>query len=336
LIMENTEMIVQNHELAASASAAQARAEIECAYTMAIRRPRNIADVRTKILAACQRPVFAESAEYSKPVGGKQIKGPSIRFVETALQAMKNTRVSTTVAYEDERVRKIHVSVVDLEENTAYGLDATVQKTVERKKIKEGQKILGERLNSYGEKTYLVEATEDDMTTKQNAIVSKMIRGCGLRLIPQDIVEEAMRTARATVANADKGDPKAATNRIIDAFAGLGVKPSELEQYLGKPLAQIVAKELADLKTIYTAIKEGESKWSDYLEEAQPAAPETIAEKLAKKTQTAPVAADPFAGLEKKYLDKAKKQTGLDSRKLSDDEVAKILAVYEEIKEGDI
>lgn len=334
----NTEIAVSNHELAATASAAQARAEIECAYTMAIRRPRNIADVRTKILAACQRPVFAESAEYFKPVGNKQIKGPSIRFVETALQAMKNTRVATTVTFEDDRVRKIHVSVVDLEENTAYGLDATIHKTVERKKVKEGQKVFGERLNSFGEKVFLVEATEDDMTTKQNAIVSKMIRGCGLRLIPQDIVEEAMRTARQTVANSDKGDPKAATNRVIDAFASLGVKPSEIEKYLGKSIAQVVDKDLANLRSIYTAIKEGEAKWSDYLEEVQ-AEPETISEKLAKKNQAPdPVPTkDPFVGIDKKYLDKAKKQTGLglDSRKLTDDEINKIIAVAEEIKEGD-
>ena len=286
----------QNHELAATSAAAQARAEIECAYTMALRKPRNIEDVRTKILAACQRPVFAASAEYSKPVGGKAIRGPSIRFVETALQALKNTRTSTTVTYEDDRVRKLHVTVTDLEENIAYGLDATITKTVERKRVKEGQKVLGERTNSFGEKTFIVEATEDDMNTKQNAIVSKMIRGCGLRLIPQDIVEEAMRTARATVANGDKGDPKAATNQIVDAFAALGVKPSDLEKFLCKPLVQIVPKDLAELRTIYTALRDGESKWSDFVADAETEPAQTVEEKLAAKAaQKQPEPAAPAA-----------------------------------------
>ena len=170
------EMIAQNHELAASASAAQARAEIECAYTMAIRRPRNIDDVRSKILSACKRPVFAASAEYAKPIGSGKVCGPSIRFAETALQCLGNVRTATSVVYEDDKIRKIRVSVVDLENNNAYGLETTIQKTVERKKPKPGQTVLAERTNSQGEKVYLVEASEDELTTKQGAVASKMIR----------------------------------------------------------------------------------------------------------------------------------------------------------------
>jgi len=283
--MEQNQMVTTNSELAASATAAQARAEIECAYTMAIRRPRNIEDVRSKLMSACRRPIFAESAEWTKPVGKETISGPSIRFVETALQAFGNVRTSTTVVYEDERIRKVHVSVIDLENNNAYGLDTTLQKSVERKFLKKGQKAISDRINSYGEKVYLVEATEEDMANKQGAAVSKIIRGCGLRLIPQDIVEEAQQTAKQT-REKNLGDPEAAKKTIIDAFAGLGIKPSELEKFLGKPLAQAVAKDISELRTIYTALKEGEAKWSDYLADAEDA-PKTLADKLKAKAKPA-------------------------------------------------
>ena len=58
-------------ELAASASAAQAKAEIEAAYVIALQRPRSEANARDKILAACRRPAFAKNAWYAKPCGGR-------------------------------------------------------------------------------------------------------------------------------------------------------------------------------------------------------------------------------------------------------------------------
>lgn len=300
--METKDMIVTTHELAASSSQAMAKAEIECAYIMAVRRPRNIADVRVKILDACKRPVFAATAEYAKPIGGgRTIKGPSIRFAETALQCLGNVRTVETVIYEDDSVRKIHISVVDLENNNSYGTEVTIQKTVERKKVRDGQTILSERQNSAGETTYLVEATEDETKTKQGAAASKMIRNCGLRLIPRDIIEEAMETARET-RNKSQSDPEAAKNKVIDGFSGLGVKPSDLEKFLRKPLLQILPKDLDELRKVYTSLRDGESVWPDWLEDIEPE--KKLSEKLkaAEKTVTPEqmkAAATPTAGTPK-------------------------------------
>jgi len=298
------EIMVQNHELAASASAAQAKAEIECAYVMAVRRPRKMEDVRDRVLASCRRPVFAESATYSKPVAGKPITGPSIRFVEMALQALGNVRTATTVVYEDDQIRKVHVSMTDLENNNAYGLDCTLQKAVERKQPKKGQKVLGERLNSYGEKVYLVEATEDDMVTKQNAAVSKLIRTCGLRLIPQDIVEEGQDMAKKT-RESNQGDPDAAKKRVLDGFSFLGIRPSDVEKILGKKLEQALPADIDKLRTIYTAIKEGEATLTDYIETViEPSVKDKI--KAAKDAPKDKPAADPFDALSPQQIAKAR------------------------------
>lgn len=270
--MENTEnkqmQTTNGTELAAVAGAAMAKAEIESAYIMALKKPRSWADVRAKILEACKRPVFAEKAEYKKPIGGgKTLNGPSVRFAETAVQAAGNIRTVATVIYEDENVRKVSVRVTDLENNISYSKEITLQKTVERKKVKEGQQVFGTRLNSYGDTVYIVEATEDELAVKQAAQESKIVRNCGLKLIPGDIIEEAMHVAKETRA---KGvDPKAESNKIVDAFNGLGIKPSEIEKYLGKPIAQLVVADIDDLRGIFTAIREGEAKWSDYLEDAE-------------------------------------------------------------------
>ena len=265
---DNKQMQTTNGtELAATASAAMAKAEIESAYIMALKKPRKWADVRSKIIAACERPVFAEKAEYAKPMGKDKISGPSIRFAETVIQAAGNIKTSATVIYDDENIRKVHVQVIDLENNISYGKEITLQKTVERSFLKQGQEPLATRLNSSGKMVYIVPATEDELLVKQAAQESKIIRTCGLRMIPQDIVEEAMEVARAT--RKKNIDPKAETNKILDAFNKLGVKPSDVSSYLKKPVEQIVAADIDDLRQIYTAIKDGDARWSDFLEDAE-------------------------------------------------------------------
>ena len=125
--------------------------------------------------------------------------------------------------------------------------------------------MLSERINSYGDKVYLVKATEDEIMTKQAAAVSKALRNEGLRLIPQDIIEEAIERARETVKKRDKADPDAARKKLADAFASLRIMPADLEKYLGHPLGQTSPAELQDLRSIYQTIKDGEAKWSDYV-----------------------------------------------------------------------
>jgi hypothetical protein len=86
-------------------------------------------------------------------------------------------------------------------------------------------------------------------------------------MIPQDIVEEAMEVARVT--RRKNIDPKAELNKILDAFSKLGVKPSDIASYLKKPIEQIVGADIDDLRQIYTAIKDGDARWSDFLEDAE-------------------------------------------------------------------
>ena len=258
-------LVARTGELAITASAARAKAEVEAAFLVAINRPRNIMDARQKILDACKRPKFAESAIYHKPVGRGTIKGPSIRFAETAVQAMGNIRVSTTITYEDEEQRALRIDVTDLETNLSYGKDVNLKKTVERREPKPGQIVIGQRENTTGQTVYIVLATEDELQNKAAAAESKIIRNCGLRLIPQDIIEEAMDACTHTM-NDGGVDPSKQVKQICDSFARYGIKPSDLKAFLGHPLEQTTGSEMDVLRGIYAAIKDGEATWSDYLD----------------------------------------------------------------------
>src|SRR5688572_30783274 len=80
-------------ETAATAVAAASKATILARYELAQLRPRNIDDVRTRLLKECKRPGFAKEARYRKPVGSKFnedtrqweqgfVEGLSVRFAE--------------------------------------------------------------------------------------------------------------------------------------------------------------------------------------------------------------------------------------------------------------
>lgn len=252
-------------ETAASAIAARERAATEARYIMAERHKRDIESFRVAILRECDRPGFAEVARYKKPIGGSVIEGPSIRFAEAALRCFGNVYAEQSIVFEDDMQRIVRVSVTDLERNISYPTEVVVKKTVERKQKREGMEVLGERKNTKGDTVYLIRATEDDIQNKQNALISKALRNNGLRLIPGDVIEECMNRVLQTQRTEDKKDPDAAKRRVIDAFAALGIVPTELSVFLGHSLDKIQPAELVELRAAYSAIKDGEAYWGDLL-----------------------------------------------------------------------
>jgi len=248
---------------AAIAAAEGAKARIQAAYSMAMHRPRNEDQTRTNILEACKRPMFAERVEYAKPVGGKSIKGPSVRFAELALRTWGNVLTDTQVIYEDDEIRRIKVMVLDLETNAGYSKDIQIQKTVERKFAKD-REVIRERLNNKGEKVFIVAATDDELHNKEAAMISKAFRNEGLRLIPSDIVDEAIETARKTMKDQFAQDPKSAKKKVLDSFSEIGIKPKDIEKYLLHSMDSVSPAELETLRGIYRAIRDGEATWAEY------------------------------------------------------------------------
>ena len=259
-------MALEKRELASDVLASMARAQVQARYIVAQGRPRDWDVVRQRILKDCERPSFAETAWYRKPQGNGTVDGLSIRFAESAQRAMGNLMPERPVIYDDATKRIVRVTMTDLESNVTHFKDLILEKTVERKNSK-GRKVLAQRLNSYGEAVYIVEATEDELLTKESAISSKIERQLTLKILPGDIQDEAKRAIRETLNKADKADPNAAKNRIVDAFDDLGVRVNDLKAFLGvDTLDAIQPNDIKQLREIYTAIKEGETNWREVIE----------------------------------------------------------------------
>jgi hypothetical protein len=263
-------------ETAALAQAEQLKAQVQARYLMALRQPRDWDTVRVRLLKECARPGFAEVARYHKPIG-KGVEGLSIRFAEAAVRCMTNVLAESSVVYEDDEKRQIRVTVTDLEANVTYPIDVMVSKYVERSKVPDGEQAIRVRMNSYNKPVYTVRATEDDLLNKQNAQVSKAIRTAALRLLPGDIQDECEAAILETLAKRDKEDPEAAKKRVLDGFARLGILPTDVRLYIGKPLEQLVESDLAELRALYTALKDGEATWAAALEVKGRKAPEKAA-----------------------------------------------------------
>ncbi len=254
-------------DTAGTALAAQARAMVESRYVMAMRKPRNWDEVRQKLLEECRRPSFAhnKSALYHKPIGDG-VEGLGIRFAEVALRCMTNVLVETSMIYEDETKEVHRVSVTDLESNDTHYQDIPVRKTVERSKPDSDGGYISVRMNNRGRAVYTVPANDDDLLNKRAALISKALRMQALRIIPGDLQDEAEAIIRQVRLDQAAQDPNAERKRIADAFASVGVRVKDLEDYLGHGLDQFTPAELTMLRGLYGALKDGEATWKSVME----------------------------------------------------------------------
>lgn len=258
---------VAPREAGSVALAAHVEANVKARFFLARQFPRNIADVRLKLLEAMKRPVLAEGAIYSKPIGGKKVEGLSIRFAEEAFRVLGNITVDTMLVSDDDEKRVYIVTGTDLESLASLPVTVVVTKEIERKAVRSGQTPLRKRTNSNGEIVFILRAeSEDDYRSKEQAHLQKARRDVILFLTPGDIREECEAQARATTKNRDAQDPQGATNRLADAFFSIGVSVAELEKFLGHPLKQTTDAERQALRTAFTAIKEGEATWADIVQ----------------------------------------------------------------------
>jgi hypothetical protein len=255
-------------ETASTMAAAQGKAMVEARYVMAMRNPRNWDQVRSDILNECKRPSFADnkSVYYNKPIGKDGVQGLGIRFVESAMRHMRNVLVEPIMVFEDDAKEVFRVSVTDLEANITYFHDAKVSKTVERSKPMDDGTYISMRLNSYKKAVYTLPAQDDELLNKRGAVISKVVRTLGLRIIPGDIQDEAIAIIKAVRLNDAAQDPAGARKKIVDAFAEIGVKAVDLVDYLSHPIDQCSPTEILALRGFYGAIRDGEATWAEVMD----------------------------------------------------------------------
>lgn len=260
------QQLTTSSETSATAAAAQAEALVKARFAMAMHRPRDWMQVRRRLLDACLRQGFCNTARYRKPIGGgKFAEGWSIRFAEEVVRCVTNLHVPSMVIFDDSTKRIVQQTVTDLESNVTYSVDVTIEKTVERSKVSDGQEVLGMRKNSYGKTSYKVAANEGDLLTKEAALMSKALRNAALRLLPGDIQDDCLAQYNSTMSGDLKQDRGTALKGLADAFNGIGVQPKQLGEYLGHSIEDISFDEIVELRQVYAAVRDNETTWREAL-----------------------------------------------------------------------
>lgn len=293
-------------EINAAAMGAREEAAVKARVMLARANPRDWDVVRTRVLKDCRRPGFAKTAVYSVPRAGKVIQGLSIRFAEDIARTMGNLWVSSMIISETRDQRTVDVFAMDLETNFTESQQAIMSRTVERRANRDGtppvslDAVLGERRNSYGDKVFICMATDEEMLTKQNALVSRIRRNKILEMVPADILEEAKATALKVAADEDAKDPDAAKKAVLDGFASISVSADALKSFIsakyGTTLDMLRPDVLAELRGIFHAVRDNMATWESFVSAVAPGqatAPKTG--EVVTAPPVAPAAATPAA-----------------------------------------
>ncbi len=213
-------------------------AEIQAAYVIAKKFPRHEHQAYMAIIDSCKRPSLCEQAMYAYPRGGTLIEGPSIRLAEVLAQKWGNCKIGIEVLSQSKEKTEARAYAIDMENN--YTVDACF--TVEHKRTtrKGVTKLTDER----------------DIRELIANIGSRQLRGCILRVIPGDILEDAVAQVRKTLESSDI-PIKEQIKKMVSAFDELGVKVEHLEKRLGHNLDATIPAEIVTLKGIYKSIKDG-------------------------------------------------------------------------------
>lgn len=269
-------------ELAPTAMAAEKQFEIQSAIVLARRFPRNEEQAFEKLMKACKRTSFAESAEYSYPRGQSTVSGPSVNVAREAARVWGNIRYGIDVTRDDPDSRSIRGWAWDLETNTKVQAEDDFRKVVFRKGYN----------GAPGREIPTDERELRELTNRRGAI---LVRNCILQILPKDLIEDALYQSSKTLKTKAEQDPEGEKKRVIMAFSELNVAPAMLETYLAHPLAQCSPAEIVKLRGVYKSISDGHTTWADYAnggEPKEPTKPEDLKSKLSSERGVQPTTVD--------------------------------------------
>lgn len=233
---------------AGTAMTEQSRAVAETLGKMQVAKsfPRNENEAYAKIMEACGRPAFAQTALYSYPKGGQQVSGPSIRMAELMIRCWSNCETGLKELSQRDGESEMMAYAWDQETNTTFVKNFTVKH--ERKARGKTQKLNDQR--------DIYEQTANNGSRRQRAVM--------LAIIPDYIVEEAVATVKNTMAGGSSEPIGDRIRKMISAFGKFGVTNEMIEKYVGHEASLIDQDELADLIGVFNGIKDGSFKPSQY------------------------------------------------------------------------
>ena len=223
--------------------------EIQAMVFMAKQFPRNQIQAADRILNACTRQTLADSAVYSYPRGGQNVEGPSIRLAEVLAQNWGNLDFGIRELSQENGVSTVEAYAWDLETNVRQ---AKVFQVAHKRMAKGGTKTLTDPRDIY------------EMVANQG---SRRLRACILSIIPGDIVEAALAQCSITQTASVGATPeeiKETIRKLTATMGKFGITAENIQDRYQCRLEAIRPAQIVELRKIYTSLKDGMSKPSDW------------------------------------------------------------------------
>lgn len=278
---------------------ARAIAEVRGQIIIAQQFPRSVAQATADFMEACKSEEFALTAFYSVPNRGS---GPSIRFAEEAARCYGNFQYGHRELSRSEGKSEIEVFAWDVQKNNRSTRQITVMHILDKRG--QAPKPLTDQA---------------DIDNRIANVASKQMRGRILALLPKAMVAEGVAMAKRTLAGNNEKPVSERVSTMVQVFQkNFGVTAEMLATYIGHPLDNITIDELADLRGVAEALRDG-GKPADYFSVAG-AEPEqgtdTTADRLAAKASKP--AAPKKAATEEKKAEEKKPDADAETKKPDD------------------
>lgn len=227
--------------------------EVKAMVFMAKQFPRDENESLQRILRACERKSLAEKAMYEYPRGDQKVTGPSIRLAEAIAQNWRNIDFGIVELEQKAGESTVMAYAWDLETNTRQTKIFTVPHI---RATKKGSYRLTDPRDIY------------EMVANQGA---RRLRACILGIIPGDIVEAAVEKCKETLINSIGGKLDDVIKKMLAAFEKeFGVTKEMLEKFIGCKAEAFTPNDITRLSGVFTSLRDGMAKPSDYFEDIKP------------------------------------------------------------------
>lgn len=232
-------------------ASAKAEAEVQAAFVIAKKFPRDMNKSFENILHSCERKSLAEQAIYSYKRGTSIVEGASIRLAEACALAWGNIDCGVKVLNQSTNLSVCEAYAIDLETNTRVAKIFNVRHARETKR---GTQILTDARDVY------------EIVANMSA---RRLRACILAVIPGDVIEAAVEKVKKTLLTDIQGKKipiNQQIQKITEALAKYGITKEHIEKRLGHNLDASLPQELVQLSTIYRSIRDGVGDKSDFFD----------------------------------------------------------------------
>lgn len=266
LFQDNSQALTIQRDEAAIARVTQ---EIQAALVIGKKFPRDEIDAKARIIQACQRRGLAEVAEYEYSRGGTKILGPTIDLLRAIASRWGNVVWGWAEESRRDGESTVRVWAWDTQSNSRPERTFIVRHW--RDTQAGGYKLTDER----------------DIYELLSNQASRRVRSCLEEVIDSDIVADAVDQCRKTLKEGEKTPLRDRATAMVTAFAEFGVTKPMIEKRLGNNLDAVSENQLASLRRIFKALKDGvgtrddyfkaevtEPKFADNVEKEDHAAPE--------------------------------------------------------------